>query len=86
MPELSRFYGLVVQIFVRDHAPPHFHVANADNEPVVDIRRGVITAAWLPARAQALALEWNALHRAELLQAWELASQGNAPGKIDPLP
>ena len=25
MPEISRFLGIVVRMFYRDHAPPHFH-------------------------------------------------------------
>jgi len=26
MPEISRFYGIVVYMFYYDHQPPHFHV------------------------------------------------------------
>ncbi len=86
MPELSRFYGLVVRMFVRDHAPPHFHASYGDHEAMVDIRRGMVTAGWLPTRAQMLVLEWNELYRDQLLEAGAKAVQGDAPGKIDPLP
>ena len=85
MPELSRFYGLVVQMYVRDHAPPHFHVAYGEHEAIVEIRRGVVVAGFLPLRARTMALEWALLHQAELIEAWELAVRGQLPGKIEPL-
>lgn len=25
MPELSRFYGIIIRMFYGDHPPPHFH-------------------------------------------------------------
>jgi hypothetical protein len=25
MPEISRFFGIVIKMFLDDHTPPHFH-------------------------------------------------------------
>lgn len=72
MPELARFFGMIVTIFYDDHPPPHFHV------------RYVIDG-HLPPRALGMIMEWGARHRAELTEAWALAAR-HAPLKpIAPL-
>ena len=38
MPELSRFYGIIIRMYFADHAPPHFHAFYGDEEVVIDIR------------------------------------------------
>ena len=39
MPELSRFYGIIVRMYFADHAPPHFHAFYGEEEVVIDIRQ-----------------------------------------------
>ena len=36
MPEICRFYGIVIRMFYRDHRLPHFHVEYGDREAVVE--------------------------------------------------
>ena len=38
MPEISRFYGIVVRLFYGDHAPPHFHAEYAGEQVKIGIR------------------------------------------------
>lgn len=83
--EVSRFYGIVVQIDFREHRPPHFHARYAEVEGVIGIGDLTLLDGELPRRARALVLEWAAEHRDELLKAWERAQRGEAPGKIEPL-
>ena len=85
MPELSRFYGIVIRMHFRDHAPPHFHAAYQDHEATVEIGPLAVTRGQLPARALGLVVEWAALHREELYAAWERRTRLEAPGKIEPL-
>ena len=85
MPELSRFYGIVIRMYFADHPPPHFHAYYAGEEAVVGIENQLVVAGSLPARALALVAEWASLHRAELREAWNLAVVGKTPGKIEPL-
>jgi hypothetical protein len=85
MPELSRFYGIIVRLFYGDHAPPHFHAVYQGEAIKVNINTLEIMEGDLSRRARALVLEWAALHRAELRQAWELASRNQEPSKIAPL-
>ncbi len=86
MPELSRFYGIVIRMYFRDHAPPHFHAVYQDDEATVDIASLAVTHGQLPARALGLVMEWAALHQQELNVAWERRTRQEMPGKIDPLP
>ncbi len=51
MPEISRFYGIVIRIFYSDHFPPHFHVEYGEYETLVDINTLAVIAGKLPPRA-----------------------------------
>jgi len=84
VPELSRFLGIVITMFYRDHAPPHFHAFYGDFEIEVSIEDGVVTGKF-PKRALRHVLEWYDLHKVELLEDWMLASQRKPLKKIAPL-
>jgi hypothetical protein len=84
MPEVSRFYGIVVKIFYADHNPPHAEYG--DYEVLVNINTLAILGGSLPARAFGLVTEWASLHQQELRVAWERASRLQPPGRIEPLP
>lgn len=85
MPTISIFYGIVIQMFWNDHAPPHFHAMYAEYEVLVDIRTLEVMQGKLPRRAMAFVLEWAQEHRVELMEDWELCTQRQAPKKIPPL-
>lgn len=85
MPEISRFYGIVVLLYFRDHNPPHIHARYAEREAMIGIRDRAVLEGNLPARALAFVNEWATLHQDELVEAWERAKRGEAPGKIAPL-
>lgn len=67
MPEVSRFLGIIIRMYYRDHAPPHFHAEYGEYEVTIDILTGVITGHF-PKRALRAVLEWYELHKDELLQ------------------
>ncbi len=48
MPELSRFYGIVVRMFFNDHAPPHFHAYYGSDEALFAIETLSLIATRLP--------------------------------------
>jgi len=85
MPELARFYGIVVRMYFNDHSPPHFHAVYGENEAVVDIESLTFIKGQLPPRARELVIEWAGLHQGELREAFEKAQAMEAPGKIAPL-
>ena len=86
MPTISTFYGILIQMFWKDHAPPHFHALYAEDEALIDIRTLDVIEGQLTRRALALVLEWAQEHRAELLENWELCANNQPPKKIRPLP
>jgi len=61
MPEISRFLGIVIAMFYKDHAPPHFHAMYGDYEITVEIESGVINGRF-PKRALRHVIEWHELH------------------------
>lgn len=85
MPEISRFYGIVIQMYFGDHPPPHFHARYAGQSAKVDIDALAVIEGKLPARALGLVIEWASLHQEELRNAFERAATMQPPGKIEPL-
>ncbi|RLC80845.1 MAG: DUF4160 domain-containing protein, partial [Chloroflexi bacterium] len=73
MPEISRFLGIVIAIYYRDHPPPHFHVKYGSYRGVFSIADLKLLEGHLPKRIISLVLEWAFEHRDELMENWELA-------------
>ena len=86
MPTISIFYGILVQMYWNDHAPPHFHVRYAESKATIAIATLHILTGSLPRRAERLVLEWAADHQKELLENWTLCELKQRPLQIEPLP
>ena len=86
MPELSRFYGIVVRMFFNDHNPRHFHAYYGSDEALFAIETLSLFAGRLPPRATGLVVEWASLRQDQLMEAWNKAQELEPPGKIEPLP
>ena len=84
MPEISRFLGIIIAMFYRDHEPAHFHAKYGEFEITVDINEGIVNGQF-PKRALGHVLEWYELHKDELLDDWRLAGAGKPLKKISPL-
>lgn len=85
MPTISMFYGILIQMFWGDHAPPHFHALYAEHEVLIDIRTFEVIRGSMLRRALVLVLEWASQHLSELLEDWILCEQNKSPKKISPL-
>jgi hypothetical protein len=85
MPTISMFYGIIIQMFWTEHAPPHFHALYAEYEAQINLKTLDIIKGELPTRARVLVLEWASEHRTELMEDWELCTQMKTPKKISPL-
>ena len=85
MPTISMFYGIMIQMFWGDHAPPHFHAVYGEYEIIINIRTLEIMKGFMPRRALALVLEWASLHREQLIEDWKLCELKQIPVKIEPL-
>ena len=73
MPVLSRFYGIVIRMYFQRsvHNPPHFHAIYGEHMAAICINDGVILEGELPIKALEMVLEWNSIHKDELLKIWE---------------
>lgn len=85
MPEISRFYGILIKMYFIDHNPPHFHAEYGEFKAEYSIKSLEIIDGKLPGRANALVLEWASIHREELMANWERAQQAESLKKIRPL-
>ena len=84
MPELSRFYGIIIYMFFSEHNPPHFHVKYQEFEATIEIETGIVHGD-IPRRALSLVFEWMDIHFQELLSNWSLMEERKALNKIEPL-
>lgn len=86
MPEICRFYGIVIKMYFDDHHPPHFHAEYGENHALVQIETLAVIAGHLPPRAMGLMTEWASLHQQELRAAWDKAKNLEPVETIKPLP
>ncbi len=85
MPEISRFFGLIITMNYNDHPAPHFHVRYGNQKALIAIQSLTLMQGYLSPRALGLVIEWAALHQAELVTNWELARQQAPLNKVKPL-
>ncbi|HHH54835.1 MAG TPA: DUF4160 domain-containing protein, partial [Bacteroidetes bacterium] len=71
MPEISRFYGIIVFMFYEDHNPPHIHVKYQEYKAIIELKNGIIKGK-MPRIALKLIFQWIDLHRDEIIDNWEL--------------
>ena len=85
MPEISRFFGIVIAIYWKEHGIPHFHAKYGNHRASFSITDLRLLEGNLPPRVRALVLEWAFLHRSELMSNWRLAETRQPLKSIDPL-
>ena len=84
MPEICRFYGIIITMYIPDHNPPHFHIRYNDFHAIIDINTGKIKGE-MPRQALRLVYDWLDLHKEELLTNWHNIENGNPVMPIKPL-
>ena len=85
MPEISRFFGIIIAMFFEDHQPPHFHARYGEHQVIIKIADLSILDGSFPPRAVGLVMEWASIHQDELIKNWELAQTYQPLIKISPL-
>jgi len=85
MPEVSRFYGIIVRFYYRDHPPTHFHAIYNGHEALIEIETGAIHEGHLPRTAYDLVNRWREIHLQELRDDWNRARQQQPLLPIAPL-
>jgi len=85
MPEVSRFFGIVIRMYFDEHLPPHFHAIYGSYEAQVGIDPIMVLEGRLPHRAISMVIEWAALHQRELMNNWGRLRRDQSIMKIEPL-
>ncbi|HWF43081.1 MAG TPA: DUF4160 domain-containing protein [Candidatus Kapabacteria bacterium] len=85
MPEISRFFGIVIKMYFLDHGRPHFHAEYQEMKAKFDIETLEIIEGELPTSAIRHVREWGSKHRAELLENWRKSKLPETLDKIQPL-
>lgn len=85
MPEISRFFGIVISMNYNDHEPPHFHVRYGEQRAIIGIAPLALLRGDPAPRALAMVMEWAAKHLDTLRDDWALARAQQALLPIAPL-
>lgn len=70
MPEIARFYGIIIKLFFGDHPPPHFHAVYGEYNALFNIETLEMIEGDLPPRAMKMVIEWAGQQQNELLLMW----------------
>ena len=81
MPEISRFYGIIIKMFFKpkEHEPGHIHALYGEHVGIFDLKSMEMTEGDLPIKAQGLIKEWISRNQEPLLQMWESQKLGKLP-------
>ncbi|AAY61740.1 hypothetical protein RFEPED_1570 [Rickettsia felis str. Pedreira] len=84
MPVISRFFGIIIMMYYRDHNPPHFHARYGDYEVIISLNGKILEGKFLK-RALQLVTEWLNIHKEELIDNWNKTQNGEPLNSIAPL-
>jgi hypothetical protein len=85
VPEICRFFGIIIAVFYEDHPPPHFHVRYGSQQAIIAIETLQMLEGRLSPRVLGLVVEWAMMHRSEIRRAWDQARRREAIDPIAPL-
>ena len=85
MPEVCRFYGIIIRFYYREHPPAHFHAIYGEHEALIEIETGDVYQGWLPQTAYDLVNTWRLIYLQELRADWERARHYQPLLPIPPL-
>lgn len=84
MPEICKFFGIIISLYWRDHNPPHIHFTYGEYECSISVLDRVVDGK-APSKVIAKVNEWMDLYEAEILSLWEKAQKGEKLNRIEPL-
>jgi hypothetical protein len=85
VPEISRFHGIVIRMYWKDHSPPHFHVRAGGRKASIGICPVEVLKGSLERRHFSLVKRWAELHRIDLEENWNRARLRETLIPIEPL-
>lgn len=86
MPEISRFFGIIIKMFFDDHSPPHFYAEFQEHRAIIEIQSAKLLEGHLPPKQLKLVERWALLHQKELMENFlNLGKDFKTYNKIEPL-
>jgi hypothetical protein len=86
MPEISRFFGIIINMYGNDHPPPHFHASYNEYRAIIEIQTGEILQGSLPGKQLKFVQVWAEIHKDELMKNFQmLGAEKQTFKKIKPL-
>lgn len=85
MSEISRFFGIIIIMYYKEHNPPHFHIQYNEYNAVFDMKQEAIIEGFLPKKQLRLILAWFEIHKTELFENWNNGLNKKEFIKIEPL-
>lgn len=85
MPQISRFFGIIISMYYDEHNPPHFHAKYGDFEAQINIINLTVIEGKLPSRVLGFVIEWASIHSVELMDNWNRLLKNQSLNKISPL-
>ncbi len=89
MPEIARFFGIIIRMYAELGAPhhrPHFHAYYQNQVAIYGVDPVELISGTLPRKQQRLVEAWAELHQGELLENWERLQSGQLPHQNSPTP
>jgi hypothetical protein len=80
MPVVSRFYGIMIKLYFREHGVPHFHALYGEHNAVFAIDTLEMLEGDLPNRARRLVTEWAQQYQDDLRRMWQTQEFVQLPG------
>ena len=80
MPVITRFYGIIIKMYFKEHGVPHFHAIYAEFNGVFEIETLEMIEGDLPRTAHKLVKDWASYYQADLLKMWENKEFKKLPG------
>lgn len=80
MPVITRFYGILIKMYFKEHGIPHFHAIYGEYNGVFDIETLELIEGDLPRRALRIVKDWAKEYQSELLNMWDEKDFKKLPG------
>jgi hypothetical protein len=85
MPEISRFFGVVIYMYFNEHNPPHFHAKYSKYRAQIAIESLAVIEGYLPPKILSLVVKWAKIHKKELFKNWSDIINNGTFTTINPL-
>lgn len=82
MPTVARIDGVKIQLFAKEHPPPHFHAVQAEYRVQIEIESLRVLNGKMPQAILSKVVSWARPRRQALRDAWDAVQAKRRPDRI----